>query len=423
MSTFGPNIGNMLPENLVLHTHNTTQQLYPVSVRWNMEAPHPKTGKRRLTLDATRTQRGTVLFTKLDPRQHKPFTVSREKFISTLRYHKIQYHPFGLSNDGKIDPKNKGAMVLIIDGYHQCESCGEITYKLNNKKHGIVKCQKCPGNPELKRVSEPVRRPTIDDKDANALYDMFLACDPDSIKETPNIVPRIWASYRVDEAPPETAWVMDKKDEKGKRLEALSRAAFASESRIDGTVIAIHKKGAENGSGWRVWISPDGTTINDILKVEDRGIVIECDKTTIKVMHEDEIKDYTVPEHLKVCVKKGSKLLAGTGIAIPASWEKHDVDGKSSLVVQEGSEVQTGQRISEGYTIKPIKLALELETSGIQALSMETTHDEAGEPTDTLGWLSWDSFIGGLSDSYGYDVYLHARKFAKVKNDDNEVRV
>jgi hypothetical protein len=419
------------PDNL---QNVNNEMLHPVGIYFPMEEPNPDTGERRLTLDALSVQRGEVWFARMNP--SNAFMVSESQFVSELRIHTIKLNPFTLNSEGVIT--SPGSLVMEIPGRWECPKCHKATRKISYTRlkryqpnaGSKPRCQACPGSPTMVRIADPLRRPPSDHPVALELYKLFS--EAQNPAETSYMVPRVWASYRLCDAPPEDAWQMDSHDLEGQHLEALSRSKFATYAGIEGTVIAVQPRGPEHGSGHRVTISPDGDAGMDSVvrspvngRVKDISTEAESGMITLYVLPDGctdcveaceqiELKaeDH---ENLSITVDEGDRIAEGAILAQPISWKTHDVDGRATLLVGEGSEVKENDPLSAGYTIRPVKLAMALKTPGIQALSMETPHTDDNQPTMKIGWLSWASMLGALTPDYGYTVYLAKERRRQVQ--------
>lgn len=408
--------------------------LYPVAVYVTPEIPNPESGKRRTTLDAEIVQRGEVWFVHQDGRNN--FLMDEARFIRQIRIHRIKLRPFVRNHQsGRIT--SAGALTMDIPAVWQCPQCGKraegLTYaqmkrmQLQSKAVICADCQK-----PLVRTLPPVQRVNVDDPaqlaTAKQLYAMFKA---GPTAETPNMFPRVWASYRVDSAPPDEAWTIDPDDAEALRMDAALRERGAVPAAVEGTVMLVEPKAAAPGCGWRVWVSPSGSSEGAMRSavagkvgkiVRPAGEAVDAPTRAmafdivVEIVGRDGVRTpVSVPYGAALRVSEGDEVEFGKLLASPADWVPHEIPGANSLIVAEGEPVGAGQWLSEGFTLRPVKVAMALGSAGVKAVFMETTRNDAGEFAHKLGWMSWQSLTGGLSDAYGYPVYAAREPAQKAK--------
>lgn len=405
-----------------------------------MMEPACGNGEQRLTLDATRSQViGSICFS--EAKQSQAVLLSRYMFARHLRIHELRLNGFKLDASGRII--TPGSIVMHVPSHWVCPTCKRSVeqsdvYKLCGTKDGKrldPQCQLCAGKPFMKRVAHDLRRPDQDDPICDELYAAYRA---GSKVETRGMLPRIWASYRVADLP-DDGFVVGMNDIEGQLLEERSRERYSCHAEVDGTVMAVEQAGRTPDSGWRVYICTQADA-GHVVRAKVGGIIRSVDvvdgTTVIQTQphgtakQEDYHSDVVKTSEMETSLHVGDHVSEGDVIAHPVgTWHRHNSDARATIVVGEGTDVVTGQRLSEGFSIRPVKTALALQTPGICALSLETTHDRRDQQTHRTGWLTQATMYGeGTVETQGFKTYVARPKAQNgAQNErheaDNAVRV
>ena len=399
-----------------------------------------------MTLDAEMPQRGEVWFAKLD--EQSAFLVDEARFMRELRIHRIRLQPFKRDQHGKIVAP--GSLTMVVPCKWQCPKCGQF------KEHvSLTQLKRLQGAPQpycntcsestgskvlLTRMPVPVKRvdPTNPEHVgmAKKLYAMFKAGAANG--ETPNLVPRIWTSFRVEDAPPPEAWIPAQDDVEAFKLDAVLRDMAAVRAKLHGTIVMIEPRGKAQGSGHRVWIAPNDCNMAAV-RSPVAGMLLDLVPAEGKVLaairpDADPAADPAEPPPECVVVEIAdapsmdilpvqSHVDFGTPLATPKTWVPHEVDGAATVVINEQDVVDVDERIAEGFTLRPVKVAMDLGMGGVQKIFLAATQDSLGQTAPRFGWLSWEALTGALSDDLGYTFYAAKDHVAKPRRREGATRL
>lgn len=426
MKKFGANVGAALAGRAVASGHpvpvaDTQKAVYPVAIC--MVAPGDG-ARRRLTMDATTPQRGEIWFAKLDAQS--AFLVDEARFVRELRIHRVRLQPFKLDQHGKV--LAPGSVTMVVPCKWQCPSCGKSKEHVSLSQLKRIQgtstpiCVDC--KVKLERKPVPVKRVDVTDPSqlamAKHMYAMFKAGPQDG--ETPNMAPRVWASFRVEDAPPATAWQPEANDAEAFRLDSILRDRYAAFARIHGEVKLIEPRGTAKGSGHRVWIAPmDCNMAAAMSPVAGKITSVEPHDGTASVVvapSEEGAEPQTVViENAPAMVlpEANTPVAFGAPLAVPKTWVPHEVEGIATVVINEGDIVEDNERIAEGFTVRPVKVPMDLDMGGIKAVFMSATQTADGALAPRYGWMTWEALTGDASADLGYTFYA-AKDRAKPRD-------